>query len=188
MAETAAGLVKCGAGSPKSRPTVRATMVGTPDNSANDRPDRSLSTPLRDLTRCAEFRPALDGDVGPEMRVAADDEQRAVISPQTGFDGFNGIEIEVVCRLVEDQPSGRACPPRARRRARRAAPARRSACPSPNATRGESAGAYRMESGRNITICGNMIMSPRKTNSRTMKGMTPAMTSEIGRFAMPVTT
>src|SRR6266702_5600618 len=54
-------------------------------------------------SRGGEIEPARDPYRLQERLIMADDEQRAVISPEARFDGFNGLEVQMIGRLVQDQ-------------------------------------------------------------------------------------
>jgi hypothetical protein len=67
------------------------------------RPPASLFRWTEQSTWAGEIEPSRDPYRLQEWLIMADDEQRAVISPQAGFDGFNGLEVQVIGRLVQDQ-------------------------------------------------------------------------------------
>lgn len=45
----------------------------------------------------------LDPDRVEKPGIVADDEQRAIIGGEAGFDGGHGLDIEMVAGLIEDQ-------------------------------------------------------------------------------------
>ncbi|MGY3624629.1 hypothetical protein ACVWWI_001560 [Bradyrhizobium sp. USDA 3686] len=55
------------------------------------------------LPRGSKIEPSGNPDRLQKRLIMTDDEQRAVIGPQARFDGFDGFDVQMIGRLVEDQ-------------------------------------------------------------------------------------
>ncbi|MNV93647.1 hypothetical protein D3C71_1883610 [compost metagenome] len=48
-------------------------------------------------------KPPIDANIAKKRFVMADNQERAIIGPQAGLHGRDGIDIQMVCRFIEDK-------------------------------------------------------------------------------------